>query len=70
MILRVNGHAERLSHAPLTNDLIPGRAGVEGGLNLQQIGKTRHPQSASSRLPIFVPFFPSLGLLHSLLCAF
>lgn len=23
MILRVNGHAERLSHAPLTNDLIP-----------------------------------------------
>lgn len=22
MILRINGHAERLSHAPLTNDLI------------------------------------------------
>lgn len=60
VILRVNGHAERLSHAPLTDDLIRGGAGTERKEKHEtrsRYGEPRHPQSASS-LSILLLFTP------------
>lgn len=54
VILRVNGRAERLSHAPLTNDLIPGELWWRVPENMYQIGKKRHPRSTFPLFPLQV----------------